>query len=102
MLDALAVAFHDPFVYDLVTLSVRSYWVLCTAAALVALLPPRTGLNWFRYVTPSFLPSALFRSSAPRATCMPHLTRISHASHTHLTRISHASHTHLAWTAPLS
>jgi len=48
MLDALAVAFHDPFVYDLVTLSVRSYWVLCTAAALVALLPPRTGLNWFR------------------------------------------------------
>ncbi len=102
MLDALAVAFHDPFVYDLVTLSVRSYWVLCTGAALVALLPPRTGLNWFRYVTPSFLPSALcplpsalFRSSAPRATCMA-------ASHTHLTRISHASHTHLAWTAPLS
>ena len=94
MLDALAVAFHDPFVYDLVTLSVRSYWVLCTAAALVALLPPRTGLNWFRYVTPSFLPSALcpLPSSVPRRLeprAWPHLTRISHASHTHLTRTWH-------------
>ena len=96
MLDALAVAFHDPFVYDLVTLSVRSYWVLCTAAALVALLPPRTGLNWFRYVTPSFLPSALcpLPSSVPR--------RLEPRAWPHLTRISHASHTHLAWTAPLS
>jgi hypothetical protein len=27
---------------------VRAYWVLCVLAALVALLPPRRGINWFR------------------------------------------------------
>ena len=51
MLEALAVAFHDPSIYGAVTFAVHSYWVLCTAAAVVALLPPWSGLNWFRYVT---------------------------------------------------
>lgn len=67
MLEALAVAFHDPYVYGAVTLVVRSYWVLCTGAAVVALLPPRRGVNWFRYVDswdslPPFGPTCMAES----------------------------------------
>lgn len=49
LLGALGAAFSDPYVRPVVELAVHSYWVLCTTAAVVALLPPWNGIDWFRY-----------------------------------------------------